>query len=80
MAFSPHCSVKLGVDLRKFQREVQDTSFPTTLSGVMLMFPIHQHSSWHMMLHHVSRVRLFVTPWTVTCQASLSLGFSRQEY
>ena len=27
----------------------------------------------------LSRVRLFVTPWTVTCQASLSMEFSRQE-
>ena len=27
-----------------------------------------------------SRVRLFVTPWTVTHQAPLSTGFSRQEY
>ena len=27
-----------------------------------------------------SRVRLFVTPWTVAGQASLSTGFSRQEY
>ena len=26
-----------------------------------------------------SRVRLFVTPWTVACQAPLSVGFSRQE-
>ena len=25
-------------------------------------------------------VRLFVTPWTVTHQAPLSMGFSRQEY
>ena len=24
--------------------------------------------------------QLFVTPWTVACQASLSMGFSRQEY
>ena len=28
----------------------------------------------------VSRVRLFVTSWTVAYQAPLSLGFSRQEY
>ena len=28
----------------------------------------------------LSGVWLFVTPWTVTCQASLSLEFSRQEY
>ena len=27
-----------------------------------------------------SRVRLFVTPWTVACQAPPSMGFSRQEY
>ena len=27
-----------------------------------------------------SRVRLFVTPWTVVRQAPLSMGFSRQEY
>ena len=28
----------------------------------------------------LSHVRLFVTPWTVTYQAPLSMGFSRQEY
>ena len=28
----------------------------------------------------LSRVRLFATPWTVTYHASLSVGFSRQEY
>ena len=28
----------------------------------------------------LSRVRLFVIPWTVVYQASLSMGFSRQEY
>ena len=28
----------------------------------------------------LSRVRLFATPWTVAYQASLSVGFSRQEY
>ena len=27
----------------------------------------------------LSRVRLFATPWTVTYQAPLSMGFSRQE-
>ena len=30
--------------------------------------------------YSLSRVRLFVTPWTVDCQASLSEEFSRQEY
>ena len=28
----------------------------------------------------LSRVRLFVTPWTAARQAPLSMGFSRQEY
>jgi len=28
----------------------------------------------------LSRVRLFAIPWTVVYQASLSVGFSRQEY
>ena len=27
-----------------------------------------------------SHVQLFVTPWTVACQAPPSMGFSRQEY
>ena len=28
----------------------------------------------------LSRVRFFATPWTVAHQASLPMGFSRQEY
>ena len=28
----------------------------------------------------LSRVQLFVTPWTVALQAPLSMGFSRQEH
>ena len=28
----------------------------------------------------LGRVRLFATPWTITRQAPLSMGFSRQEY
>ena len=34
-------------------------------------------SVWVLLLSHV---RLFATPWTVACQASLSLELSRQEY
>ena len=30
--------------------------------------------------YDLSRVRLFETPWTVACQAPLSMGFPRQEY
>ena len=34
----------------------------------------------HACVHMLSRVRLFLTPWTVACQAPLSMEFSRQEY
>ena len=30
--------------------------------------------------YSMSCVRLFVTPWTVACQAPLSIDFSRQDY
>ena len=32
------------------------------------------------MLSHSSHVQLFMTLWTIACQAPLSMGFSRQEY
>ena len=32
------------------------------------------------LLSHVSRVQLFVTPWTAAYQAPLSMEFPRQEY
>ena len=32
------------------------------------------------MLSHFSHIQLFVTLWTVACQAPLSMGFSRQGY
>ena len=36
-----------------------------------------QMSEWVMLLSHV---QLLAIPWTVPCQAPLSMGFSRQEY
>ena len=41
---------------------------------MMLCLPACMHDQ------SLSRVRLFVTPWTVAHQAPLSMGFSRQEY
>ena len=32
------------------------------------------------LLSQFSRLQLFVTLWSVTCQAPLSIGFSRHEY
>ena len=35
---------------------------------------------WSNEVKLLSHVRFFATPWTVACQAPLSVGFSRQEY
>ena len=39
-----------------------------------------QEKPYSSMLSHFSRVRLCATPWSVSSQAPLSLGFPRQEY
>ena len=38
------------------------------------------HSQPTVCVQSLSHVQLLVTPWTVACQAPLSMGFSRQEY
>ena len=45
---------------------------PATITTLLL--------SYVSILNHFSPVRLCATPWTVACQAPLSIGFSRQEY
>ena len=37
-------------------------------------------SNYLCMLCRCSHVPLFATPWTIACQALLSMGFSRQKY
>ena len=50
----------------------------------MTSFIIRKHKSFQqrlgMKVKSLSRVQLFVTPWTVAYQDPLSMGFSRQEY
>ena len=41
---------------------------------------VHLKHGKYMWARSFSRVRLFAIPWTVACQAPLSMGFSRQEY
>ena len=36
--------------------------------------------SCHLRADSPSRVQFFMTPWTMACQAPLSMGFSRQEH
>ena len=39
---------------------------------------LHRHNTWKR--KSLSSVQLFATPWTVACQAPLSMEFSRQEH
>ena len=48
--------------------------------GNSLSEPSRWKHQWVFLLSCFSSVWLFVAPWTVTCQAPLSMGFSRQEY
>ena len=44
-----------------------------------IQYPVINHV-YACVLSHFSRVQLFATPWTVACQAPLSMGFLREEY
>ena len=46
------------------------------------MCPWHSihNADWKVKVKSLSRIRLFVTPWTIACQASPSMRFSRQEH
>ena len=50
--------------------------------GKLLFTETELHSGllFSLLFHRFSRVRLFATPWSVACQAPLSMGFSRQGY
>ena len=45
------------------------------------IFTARNRREWFVLVVYLlSWVWLFVTPWTIACQAPLSMGFSRQEY
>ena len=61
------------------------TSLRLTISSSRFSISINTCFKWCFIplacvLSHFSHVRLLVTPWTVACQAPLSMIFSRQEY
>ena len=64
---------------------VMRAAFPTALCSSVLLTRHWDNQartpdpSW-LRVQSLSRVRLFVTPWTTAHQAPLSMGFSRQEY
>ena len=58
-------------------------SIPGILQARMLEWVAISFSNawkWKVKVKLLSRVRLLVTPWTAAYQASLLMGFSRQEY
>ena len=65
----------LGTFLATPQSPAQPLLVTLVILGVLSLaaFPAR-------VLSHFSHVRLFATPWTVACQASLSMGFPRQKY
>jgi len=50
---------------------------PLLMGHVVLLPPIWRLEGIVLMLSHV---RLFAIPWTIACQAPLSMGFPRPEY
>ena len=47
---------------------------------IKIMKELRKTTDRNVKVKSLSRVRLFAIPWTVVYQASLPMGFSRQEY
>ena len=67
--------VGMLLDLQKGKSEVRLQRYTGSLC-----IAITQFHPWIVVAESLSRVGLFVTPWTVALQAPLSMRFSRQEY
>ena len=73
--------VKMRAGLVSFEASLlglQTAAFPTDcLPSLLVDVLIFSYCVYSKLLSHI---RLFGTPWTVTHQSPLSMGFSRQEY
>ena len=66
-------------------RHLGFSQFPSVINATQNIFKCKSSSTflasyWLIDWFSLSRVRLFVTPWTVAYQASSFMGFYRQEY
>ena len=74
-----HLMVEIEEELESLLMKVREESekaglkFNIQKTKIMVSGPISSDQS-------LSRVQLFVTLWSVACQAPLSMGFSRQEH
>ena len=74
---SPALAVYIGIIL---SHQGSPSSWILIWEGKREMFKVVTEKYYKCFLCVLSHVRLFVTPWTIACQASLSMEFSRQEY
>ena len=77
LIYNRSCTYELVMNLPQFP---QAGFVPILLMGRMRLRAVEQLTRCAHMLSRFSRVWLFVTPQTVAHQASLSMGFSRQEH
>ena len=66
---------------RNWSEEDTNGRVPGTVQYLWILIIVRNCTSLYgLMLSHFSHVQLFVVLWTVARQASLPMGFSRQEY
>ena len=66
-------------DIREMEKE-QKESLGLGMSKMLCYSMLGMLQEEDFVPSHFSHVQLFAILWTVTCQAPLSMGFSRQEY
>ena len=69
----------LSADKWKFERRINRLEMLAKVYIGILSLKVVEEE-FHLKVKSLSRVQLFVTPWTLAYQTSLSMGFSRQEY
>ena len=81
-AFIQTCTVSNSCCFyRNWSEEDINGRVPGTEQYLWILIIVRKCTSLYgLMLSHFSRVQLFVVLWTIARQASLSMGFSRQEY
>ena len=60
--------------MKSVEKEIENVTFIISLCALLCMIPNLCCA------HSQGCVHLFATPWTVACQAPLSMEFSRQKY
>ena len=74
------CLLHWQTDCILLSHQGSPSSWILIWEGKREMFKVVTEKYYKCFLCVLSHVRLFVTPWTIACQASLSMEFSRQEY